>query len=285
VSQADRLRIRKLLAESRRRLPPKRIPRQRHPSGAELRYRARMVQVLDEVNAEVASLAPLIDRLATQIVQSNEGARSDASPAAEFLGAISQIRKRMHSRILSAPALRRAAREIAANVDRFNRGELDGLFKRTLGIPLTTGKDLSIDRLIASFADENVALIKDLGKSALDRVQTTVLDGFARGRTTRDIAKDLAEQRGISKRRAALIARDQIGTLNSELTQVRHVRMGVTSYVWRTAGDERVRDEHAALEGRVFTWAQGAGSEGNPGEPIACRCEAEPVLDPLFEGL
>ena len=48
-----------------------------------------------------------------------------------------------------------------------------------------------------------------------------------------------------------------------------------THYTWRTAGDDRVRHTHAALEGQVFSWTN-APSEGHPGTAPNCRCWAEP---------
>lgn len=48
-----------------------------------------------------------------------------------------------------------------------------------------------------------------------------------------------------------------------------------THYTWRTAGDDRVRHTHAALEGLVFSWTN-APSEGHPGTAPNCRCWAEP---------
>lgn len=48
-----------------------------------------------------------------------------------------------------------------------------------------------------------------------------------------------------------------------------------THYTWRTAGDDRVRHAHAALEGQVFAWTN-APSEGHPGAAPNCRCSAEP---------
>lgn len=47
-------------------------------------------------------------------------------------------------------------------------------------------------------------------------------------------------------------------------------------FVWRTAGDDKVRNEHAMRSGRVFTFD--APPDGElPGEDYNCRCWAEPV--------
>lgn len=44
-------------------------------------------------------------------------------------------------------------------------------------------------------------------------------------------------------------------------------------YVWRTAGDGKVRLSHRQNEGRLFSWAD-APATGHPGEGYNCRCEA-----------
>ena len=46
-------------------------------------------------------------------------------------------------------------------------------------------------------------------------------------------------------------------------------------YTWRTAGDDRVRGTHAALNGRVFSWSN-PPAHGHPGHELNCRCWPEP---------
>lgn len=50
-------------------------------------------------------------------------------------------------------------------------------------------------------------------------------------------------------------------------------------YVWRTAGDDKVRPSHAELEGRVRDFSDSP----DPGEEFNCRCWAEPVSDSDIE--
>jgi len=47
--------------------------------------------------------------------------------------------------------------------------------------------------------------------------------------------------------------------------------------VWRGILDARERPEHVAREGKEFSW-KNPPDDGHPGEPINCRCTAEPVL-------
>jgi SPP1 gp7 family putative phage head morphogenesis protein len=46
-------------------------------------------------------------------------------------------------------------------------------------------------------------------------------------------------------------------------------------YTWRTAGDQKVRNAHAALNGRVFSWSN-PPEHGHPGHEPNCRCWPEP---------
>lgn len=51
-------------------------------------------------------------------------------------------------------------------------------------------------------------------------------------------------------------------------------------YVWVTAGDDRVRPEHAAREGQIFPYV---GSISPPGSEPGCRCKAVPYYGTLID--
>lgn len=87
----------------------------------------------------------------------------------------------------------------------------------------------------------------------------------------------VVKQSQIGSRRAINIATDRSGTLASLVTQANAKALGADKYVWTTVGDDNVRDEHAAREGRTFRFSQ-PPADGNPGEPINCRCTAQIVI-------
>lgn len=66
--------------------------------------------------------------------------------------------------------------------------------------------------------------------------------------------------------------------LSQGLDQKRQRAIGITKYVWRTRGDNKVRTAHAANNGKLFEW-RNPPATGYPGEDFGCRCWAEPVLD------
>lgn len=51
-------------------------------------------------------------------------------------------------------------------------------------------------------------------------------------------------------------------------------------YIWRTAGDSKVRSSHAERDGKIFSW-DNPPEGGHPGEDFGCRCTAEPVKVPV----
>ena len=57
-----------------------------------------------------------------------------------------------------------------------------------------------------------------------------------------------------------------------------------THYIWRTRGDNKVRPEHAANNGKIFAW-DNPPPTGHPGEEFGCRCQAEAYYGTVDEAL
>ena len=131
-----------------------------------------------------------------------------------------------------------------------------------------------------AFIHQNTALIKKLSDEVAGRVETTLFASIQKGKTTRDITKDLMEAGNFTKSRATLIARDQVSKLNSELTRTRQQQAGIDSYIWSTAEDERTCDKCAPRDGKSYSW----DDEPRPGEiHPQCRCTAEADIDKMFD--
>ncbi len=131
--------------------------------------------------------------------------------------------------------------------------------------------------IVEAFARVNTRLIQSIPRDELRRVETILVDGVRQGRRHESVAKDIQSEFGIAERRAQLIARDQMGKIAADLSRSRMESNGVRRGVWRTMGDERVRDQHAARDGRPFDLSSGIQGE-RPGEPINCRCYTEPFV-------
>ena len=242
-----------------------------HPARVENEYRKALRGVIIDLAKQInAEIKPLLTQ--------NLDARTDG------LGDVLRALKNLVVRGLSPESLaQRIARETVRAVD----GDMGRAVERAVGVNiLPEGEPLS--DLLDGWIEENTLLITDMRDTHLKRVQSVISKGFREGISSRDIARQINEQTGIGLRRAKLIARDQVGTLNGLVTKRRDEELGVEKFVWRTVNDERVRGKpgglypsarpsHWAREGKEYTWRDGARGEF-PGTPVNCRCFAEAVI-------
>lgn len=128
---------------------------------------------------------------------------------------------------------------------------------------------------MAAAVKANVDLITNIPEQYLEKLQAAIYEGMAKGLRYEDLAKEIERIGEVTESRAKLIARDQIGKLNSDFNRVRQTDLGIEEYEWSTSGDERVRDEHAELNGETFRW-DSSPPDGHPGEAVNCRCVAIP---------
>lgn len=187
---------------------------------------------------------------------------------------------------LTDDQLKSTIRQRAHETAEWNATEHDRVIKSVLGFDLYRHEPW-LEPLVSSFVTENVSLIKSIPARLHLEVEQLVLQTAKTGGHAQGIRDEIRQRLRVSRSRAELIARDQIGKLNGQLTMQRQTDIGVTRYRWRTSLDERVRKSHRALEGRVFSWDANAPAnqrppEGHPGQPIQCRCYAEPLLEDLI---
>jgi len=137
--------------------------------------------------------------------------------------------------------------------------------------------------MIEKWIAENVKLISSVSKESLGNIKERVYRNYMEGKPPSGIVSDLQEQYGLDKRRAKLIARDQTAKLNAAITKHQQKDAGISRYEWSTCLDERVRESHAELEGKIFSWDNPPETDGgrrcHPGEDYQCRCCALPVFD------
>lgn len=138
--------------------------------------------------------------------------------------------------------------------------------------------------LIERQIHEQVDLITTLPKNAALQAQELAVKAAT---TTGDRAATYIEQLqglkpGYPEYAARRLARTEIARTQSLIVKTQAEEVGIKQYVWRTAKDEDVRDAHADLDGKIFSFDDppdipGEGAHG-PGEIWNCRCWAEPLL-------
>lgn len=185
----------------------------------------------------------------------------------------------------------RLAQDTAFIVSNFNRKQITKVLRKMLGVDVFFG-DPSLEAETGAFVESNVSLIKSIDQRYFNEVQEIVFRGARQGLRHEEIKKQIISRFSVTRNRAKLIARDQINKFNGQLTQLRQQSVGVKKYIWRTSLDERVRGNpvgrfpgavpsHWDREGKEFSWDK-PPSDGHPGEPVQCRCYAEPILEGLL---
>jgi SPP1 gp7 family putative phage head morphogenesis protein len=125
--------------------------------------------------------------------------------------------------------------------------------------------------------ERSVGLISGIADDLRVKVVNAVMDAGSEGTRSVNLATTLTSISGWGKKRAKLIARDQLAEFNGNLNRVRQQQAGFDKYIWRTSMDERVRPTHAARESKIFSWAS-PPTGGHPGEDYNCRCVAQAYL-------
>lgn len=130
---------------------------------------------------------------------------------------------------------------------------------------------------MAKSRDEAIRLIENAKRVYAQQVRELFDNPENLGLRVEELRDLLLERADVSNSRAELIARDQTLKQNAAITRAGHEEAGINSYIWSTSLDERVREEHAELEGQVFDY-NNPPEPGNPGEDFQCRCVAIPYL-------
>jgi SPP1 gp7 family putative phage head morphogenesis protein len=176
-------------------------------------------------------------------------------------------------------AFRSAVRRIMVDEDARHQRAFAAAVRASVGsdlTPLLAPTDVLSEVQLA--VERSVSLIGGIADGLRQRTVSAVMEAGTEGARSTDLASTLAEVGGWGKKRAKLIARDQVAEFNGNLNRVRQQQAGFDKYIWRTSMDERVRPTHAEREGKIFSWASPPAG-GHPGEDFNCRCVAQAYLD------
>lgn len=264
---------------------PRRLPVQQPPTLIEREYARAIIElVVPRVRAAFAplmrELPALLERAAAERL---DGARFDAGEGKRLRELVDSARDHLRKSV-STEDIERLAHKFAQQTSTHQRVQLARQTKAALGVDVV-GSDRRMPAIVENFVANNVSLVRGISDKLAQKTERLVTEAVTRGELAGDLAEKL-QKIGYGERESALIARDQIGKLNGQLNAVRQKDLGVDEFIWRCVGDERVRDEHEAIDGETYKFSEGGHPiEGLPGEPVLCRCWAEPVFDAVLDEL
>lgn len=246
--------------------------------GIEVEYRMKLYALIEEMDNSVQYW------LAASY-KANEPAimAMDATPAAGLQKAIDDLTKQWKKRFNkgSAALAEFFARRTYSNGDRVMRKIL-----KDAGISVEFKMTAAMRDVMRATIAQNVGLIKSIPEQYLTQVQGAVMRSVQSGRDLGSLSKELQEQFGVTKRRAALIARNQNNMATASMTRVRQVEVGITEAVWlHSHGGKEPRPTHYANSGKRYNVAEGWFDPDPkvkrriwPGELINCRCVPKAVV-------
>lgn len=267
------------------------MPRQKPPARIENDYYKYLRGIVEQT---IASLRPLVAELpslmASAARERADADRQDAGEGKRVRELIERARARMNAAV-PTDELDDIAERIAQRVSSHNREQLGRQIRAVLGTDVFTD-DPKLRALVDSFASENVALIKDVPAKLMAEIEQSTTRAIAEAKPHRELAKDLEARFGYHRKRARLIARDQVGKLYGQINAERQKSIGVERFIWRTVGDVRVRGtpggpfanaepSHYDREGEIYDYDDPPDGE-LPGVPILCRCYPEPVFEDIL---
>lgn len=245
----------------------------------ELWYKAELLKIVAALRREtVAELLPTLEKIMPMLNKASDGIARDAviprrpiefslTKLAQKFGGIEDTANRLATA---------AAQRSLAETDKRLAAVIGESMKVDISVALTESGPIRAS--VTKAVQANVDLIKSIPEQYFEKLETTVWDNLVDGMRFEDLADKIQRVADVTESRAKLIARDQTSKMNGAFNEARQTSVGIDKYIWSTSGDERVREEHAANDGKIFDWNDPPAT-GHPGEDIQCRCVALPYVE------
>lgn len=272
------------------------LPRQIPPTQHAKDYARALLRLVARIRA---AYEPVM-RALPDVLESAARARTDVDESDKLRRLLAQAAAEAGLAV-NTESVDGMARQFANRVGAYNKLQLARQVRAALGVD-PVFKDKTMAAKVDHFAHENVALVQTIPADLHGELSTMVTRAVSGGTLTGgrgggagSLRKQIEDRFDVSKNVAKRIARDQVGKFYAAVNHSRQRELGVTRFVWRTVGDERVtgapggpyansEPSHYDLDGEEYDYDDppNAGRDGEPalpGEAIQCRCYAEPVLD------
>lgn len=163
-------------------------------------------------------------------------------------------------------------------IEQWHRGRFGTLFT-PVGVNLETllSRGDVFDTL-ASVLAENIALITSLNDQMRGSISGAVYRGLTNRSTAADVAREIRNATDIGRKRAVLIASDQLQKLTGRLDEERQKQVGSDEFEWMHSHKRFPRPDHVVRDGKRYKWDSDIGRNDPPGRRIRCGCRAKAVI-------
>lgn len=275
--------VRRLVSPSGK---PKAVAPVRPNAGVQAAYQRKLDRLIDEMQRSVvywvsAAYRAKPPEMAGDMAPEGGFGAYAGSPATLMREVTRRLARRWQRRFDEA------APELAKYFATAATDRADGALKATLdkaGFTVKFRLTAEANDVLQATVGENVALIKSIPAQYMTQVQGAVMRSVTAGRDLGSLTKALQEQHGVTKRRAAFIARDQNNKATASINRVRQQALGITEATWLHSGaGKHPRPTHVANSGKPYKIAEGwydPALKRNiwPGTEPNCRCVAKSII-------
>ncbi|EAR3125755.1 phage head morphogenesis protein [Salmonella enterica] len=146
-----------------------------------------------------------------------------------------------------------------------------------LGVDFYDGDEL-LKKEYAAWVEESMGRMQNVSDDALQRGIKVVQEGLREGRGAAWVEEQLVKEMDIPHRRAVNIARNEVGNHAWFMSHASARIFGGKYYRWNGMLDERERKTHLHRQWKAYS-PDMPPPDGNPGQPINCRCSAYWLLE------
>lgn len=244
--------------------------------GIQAEYRRKLDALIDEMARSYAYW------LKAQYRETPPMLAQDAVPARELEREMSLLGKRWQAKFDEAAP--RLGRWFADTTRRRSSAALQNILAdagMTVRFQLTRTMRDAYEATVA----ENVGLIKSIAQEYHSQVGGMVMRSVTAGRDLGQLTKALEGRFDITRKRAALIARDQNNKATAVFVRVRQQELGLQAVWLHSHGGKEPRPTHLANTGKKYDPAKGWFDPDPkvrrhiwPGELISCRCVSRSII-------
>lgn len=254
-------------------------------AGVESAYRKQLDRWIDAMHKSLAYwLAAQYRANPPESMAQDAGFESfrDGSPANALRRALHRMSRRWQKNFdQGAPAL---AKYFADKSMGATDVQLKDILKKA-GFAVEFKMSAAVNDAYQATIFENVSLIKSIASEHLSDVEQLVMRSVQQGRNLGELTEELTKRYGITKRRAALISRDQANKATATINKVRQKELGITQAKWmHSHAGRHPRPSHVAANGEIYDIEKGMYLDGVwtwPGVEINCRCTAKSIIPGL----
>jgi uncharacterized protein with gpF-like domain len=280
----------------------------RFPTMIEMEYGKAIIKEVKKIDETVKEiLLPELDRLTGHKQERFDKRFADLAGIALVAALIARMKSVFYGESIKPDteprqeiftrSMRKMVSPFVERVKKKTEKQFVSEFERQTGTT-PTRNILNVDEFVNDSLRNNVALIKTIPSQHFSKIEQTVKEAVRKGELSATTKEKILELSDVSKRRARLIARDQIGKLTANIEEARQRKAGVTEYIWRTRQDGKVRSyansdgysDHKRLEGVIIKWTgppvtvfkgKRAGERHHAGTDIQDRCFPQAIYDEI----